>query len=67
VTSDRDNFTQHGLHLNRKGKEEAAKTTANSIREIFKLQKDPINELEEGANTITMWTRQLKVICRKKF
>ena len=25
VTSDRDHFTQHGLHLNSKGKEQAAK------------------------------------------
>jgi hypothetical protein len=25
-TSDRDNFTHHGLHLNRQGKEQAAKT-----------------------------------------
>jgi len=68
VTSDRDNFTQHGLHFHRKGKEEAAKTTVNLIKEIFKLQKkDPINELEEGANTVTMWSRKLKVIRRKKF
>ena len=26
MTSDRDHFTQRGLHLNRKGKEWAAKT-----------------------------------------
>jgi len=39
VTSDRDHFTKHGLHLNRKGKEQAAKTISNSIKEIFKLQK----------------------------
>jgi len=43
VTSDRDSFTKHGLHLNRKGKEWAAKTIVSSIKEIFKLQKkDPI-------------------------
>jgi hypothetical protein len=43
VTSDRNHFTKHGLHLNRKRKEQAAKTIANSIKEIFKLQKkDPI-------------------------
>jgi lysophospholipase L1-like esterase len=43
VTSDRDHFTKHGIHLNRKGKEQAAKTIASSIKEIFKLQKkDPI-------------------------
>jgi hypothetical protein len=35
VTSDRDHFTKHGLHLNRRGKEQAAKTIANSIKEIF--------------------------------
>jgi cell fate (sporulation/competence/biofilm development) regulator YmcA (YheA/YmcA/DUF963 family) len=39
VTSDRHHYTKHGLHLNGKGKEEAAKTTASSIKEIFKLQK----------------------------
>ena len=39
VTSDRDHYTKRGLHLNRKGKEEAAKTTVSSIKEIFKLQK----------------------------
>ena len=60
VTSDRDHFTQHGLHLNRKGKEHAAKTIASSIKEIFKPQKkDPINMSwkEEqklvGANTVS--------------
>jgi hypothetical protein len=59
VTSDRDNFTKHGLHLNRKGKEQAAKTIVSSIKEIFKLQKkDPIkiirNEQKlEGANTVS--------------
>ena len=38
-----DHFTQHGLHLNRKGKKQAAKIIASSIKEIFKLQKeDPI-------------------------
>jgi hypothetical protein len=43
VTSYRDHFTKHGLHLNRRGKEEAAKTISNSIKEIFKLQKkEPI-------------------------
>jgi hypothetical protein len=48
VTSNRDDFTQHGLHLNRQGKEQAAKTIASSTKEIFKLQKkDPHkNELE---------------------
>jgi hypothetical protein len=39
VTSDRDHYTKHGLHLNGKGKEEDAKTIANFIKEIFKLQK----------------------------
>jgi hypothetical protein len=60
VTSDRDHFTKHGLHLNRKRKEEAAKTTASSIKEIFNLQKKyPIKmswkeEQElEGANTVS--------------
>jgi hypothetical protein len=59
VTSDRAHFTQHGLHLNRRGKEQAAKTIANSIKEIFKLQKkDPIRmswkteQNLEGANTV---------------
>jgi lysophospholipase L1-like esterase len=43
VTSDTDHFTKHGLHLNRKGKEQTAKTIASSIKEIIKLQKkDPI-------------------------
>jgi len=37
VTSDRNHFTKHGLHLNRKEKEQAAKTIASSIKEIFKL------------------------------
>ena len=59
VTSDRDHFTKHGLHLNRKGKEQDAKTTVNSIKEIFKLQKKgPIKmswkdeQNLEGANTV---------------
>jgi hypothetical protein len=59
VTSDRNRFTKHGLHLNRKGKEQGAKTIANSIKEIFKLQKkDPIKmswkdeQNLEGANTV---------------
>jgi lysophospholipase L1-like esterase len=43
VTSNRELFTKHGLHLNRKGKEQAAKPIASAIKEIFKLQeKDPI-------------------------
>ena len=60
VTSDRDHFILHGLHLNRKGKEQAAKTIASSIKEIFKLQKkDPINmswkkeQKLEGAATVS--------------
>jgi hypothetical protein len=57
VTSDRDHFTQHGLHLNRKGKEQAAKTVS-SIKEIFKLEKDPIKmrwkeQKLEGTNTVS--------------
>jgi len=58
VTSDRNHFTKHGLNLNRKGKEQAAKTIANSIEEIFKLQKEPIKmswkdkQNLEGANTV---------------
>jgi len=44
VTTDRDHFTQHGLNWNRNRKELAAKTTASSIKENFKLQKkDQIN------------------------
>ena len=39
VTSDRDHFNQHGLHLKRNGKELAAKAIASSIKEIFKLQR----------------------------
>jgi hypothetical protein len=57
VTSDRDHFTKHCLPLNRKGKEQAAKTI--STWEIFKLQKkDPIKmswkeeQKLEGANTV---------------
>jgi len=44
VTSDRDHFTKHGIHLNRKGKEQAAKTVVSTIQEIFKLKKkeDPM-------------------------
>ena len=43
VTSNRELFTKHGLHLNNKGKEQVAKTIASSIKEVFKLQeKDPI-------------------------
>jgi len=60
VTSDRNHFTKRGLHLNRKGKEQAAKPIACSIKEIFKLQKkDSIKmgwreEQElEGANTVS--------------
>jgi hypothetical protein len=55
VTSGRDHFTQHGLHLNRQGKEQAAKTIASSIKGIFKLQKDPTKmswKEEEKANAI---------------
>ena len=41
-TSNRELFTKHGLHLNRKGKEQAAKTIVSSVKEIFKPQeKDP--------------------------
>ena len=60
VTSDRDHFNQHGLHMKRNGKELAAKAIASSIKEIFKLQKkDPINmnwkeeQKLEGANTVS--------------
>ena len=60
VTSDRDHFTQHGLHLYSKQKEQAAKTIASSTKEIFKLQKkDPIKmswkeeQKLEGANTVS--------------
>jgi hypothetical protein len=43
VTSDRDHFTQHGLHLNSNAKEQSAKTITSSIKEIFKMQNmDPI-------------------------
>ena len=60
VTSDRDNFNQHGLHLKRNGKELAAKAIASSIKEISKLQKkEPRNmkwkeeQMLEGANTVS--------------
>jgi ATP phosphoribosyltransferase len=59
VTSNRDNFTKHGLHLNRKGKEQAAKTIVSSIKEIFKLQKKDLIKMSckeqklEGANTVS--------------
>ena len=60
VTSDRDHFNQHGLHLKRNGKELSAKSIASSIKEIFKLQKkDPINmnwkeeQMLEGANAVS--------------
>jgi len=35
---------QHGLHFNRKGKEQAAKTVVSTTQEIFKLKKkeDPM-------------------------
>jgi len=36
VDSEGDHFTQHGLDLKRKGKEQAAKTIASSMKEIFK-------------------------------
>ena len=42
VTSNRDHFTQHGLHLNKKGKKQAAEIIVSSIKEVFKLQIDPI-------------------------
>lgn len=42
VASEGDHCTQHGLGLNRKGKEQAAKTIVGLINEIFKLtEKDP--------------------------
>jgi len=60
VTSDRENFTKHGLHLNRKGKEQAAKTIVSSIQDIFKLQKKGSIKISwkeeqklEGANTVS--------------
>lgn len=46
VDSEGDHFTQHGLDLNRKGKEQAAKTIASSIKEIFKQEKKDPNEYE---------------------
>jgi hypothetical protein len=47
VDSEGDHFTQHGLDLNRKGKELAAKTIASSIKEIFKQEKkDPPHAYE---------------------
>jgi len=59
VTSNRELFTKHGLHLNSKGKEQVAKTIASSIKEVFKLQeKDPIKmswkeeQEPEGATTV---------------
>jgi hypothetical protein len=60
VTFDRDRYTKHGLYLNGQGKEGAAKTNGNSIKENLKLQKKyPIKmgwkeaqELE-GANTVS--------------
>jgi hypothetical protein len=39
VTSDRDHFTKHCLHLNRKGKEQAAKTIMSSIQEISSCKR----------------------------
>jgi hypothetical protein len=60
VTSDRDDFTQYGLCLNRKGKEQAAKTIAKSVRELFKVHKNgPIKmslreeQRLEVANTVS--------------
>lgn len=42
--SEGDHFTQHGLDLNRKGKEQVAKTIASSIKESFKQEKKtPMN------------------------
>ena len=59
VTSNRELFTKHGLHLNNKGKEQVAKTIASSIKEVFKLQeKDPTKmswkeeQEPEGATTV---------------
>jgi hypothetical protein len=39
VTSNRELFTKHGLHLNSKGKEQAAKAIASLLKEVFKLQE----------------------------
>jgi hypothetical protein len=73
VTSDRNHFTKHGLYLNRKGKEEAAKTIANSIKEIFKLQKkDPIKmswkdeQNLEGTNNVNNVDKDDDLIIHKE-
>jgi len=66
VTSDRDHFNQHGLHLKRNVRELAAETIASCRKEIVKLQKkDPINmnseegQKLEGTNTVRMWARMV--------
>ena len=59
MNSDRDHFTKRGLHLNRKWKEQAAKTIDSSIEVIFKLQKKNHIKVSwkeeqklEGVNTV---------------
>jgi hypothetical protein len=58
VTSDRDHFTKHGLHLNKKGKTQMAVSIMSTIKEIFKKQKNNPNkmsreeELKLGVNTV---------------
>jgi hypothetical protein len=46
VDSEGDQITQHGLDLNRKRKEQAAKTIVSSIKEIFKQEKKDPHEYE---------------------
>jgi hypothetical protein len=59
VTSDRDHFTKHVLHLNKKGKTQVAISIMSSIKEIFKKQKKNPNkmnreeELKLGVNIVT--------------
>jgi hypothetical protein len=51
----RNNFTQHGLHLNTTGKEKVAKTIAKSIKQFWVKKKIIPVSVEEEGNPKDVW------------
>jgi hypothetical protein len=57
VASNRDYFTRHGLHLNRKGKDSIAKKIAVAIQDQLNTQKCAPSIMSHNPSTTTISTQ----------
>jgi hypothetical protein len=55
INLSRNNFTQHGLHLNTVGKEKVAKITAKNIRQFRVKNKNIPISLDKEGNPKDVW------------